>query len=104
MSNAPTRADAAKLASVSISQARRFRRAFAETGFLPQSEDDIPEVLELRSRGGRNLPRLLHLTAAERPLDVFARLFLTAQGHSAKQQSASQPVRRFLSIPLLRDV
>ncbi len=30
----------------------------------------------MRSRGGRNLPRLLRLTSAEGPLDVFARLFL----------------------------
>lgn len=72
----PVRADAARLAAISEGQASRFREAFAAAGYLPSSADVIPDVIELRARGGRNIPRLLCLTAAEKPLDVLARLFL----------------------------
>ena len=71
-----SRADAARLVSVSKSQALHFRQALSEAGYLPPDPDNPPEVIEMRSRGGHNLPRLLRLTSAERPLDVFARLFL----------------------------
>jgi hypothetical protein len=36
----------------------------------------MSEVIEMRSRGGRNLARLLRQTSAETPLNVLARLFL----------------------------
>jgi hypothetical protein len=71
-----SRADAGRLASISKSQAMRFHQALAEAGYLPSESNDVAEVMEARARGGRNLPRLLRLTSAERPLDVFARLFL----------------------------
>jgi protein-L-isoaspartate O-methyltransferase len=70
------RADAGRLASIPEAQAMRFHQALAEAGYLPGNPNDVPEVLEARSRGGYNLPRLLRLTSAEQPLDVFARLFL----------------------------
>ena len=71
-----SRADAARLASISKSQALRFRQALAEVGYLPRNLHAIPEVLEARSRGGQNLPRLLRLTSEEQPLNIFVRLFL----------------------------
>ena len=54
----------------------RFRQAFAASGYLPAAPDAIPECVELRARGGRNLPRLLRLTAAGKSLDILVRLFL----------------------------
>jgi hypothetical protein len=74
--HAVSRADAARLASISKPQALRFRQVFTEAGYLPRNPGELPEVMEGRSRGGRNLPRLLRLTAGELPLDVFVRLFL----------------------------
>src|ERR1035437_818472 len=61
------RADAGRLASVPESLAPRFRDALAATGF-PPSSPDRRELFERRARGGRNLPRLLRMTAAETPL------------------------------------
>jgi len=71
-----SRPDTARLAAISESQAGRFYQSFVDTGYLPSSPDKIPEVIEMRARGGHNLPRLLRLTSAETPLDILARLFL----------------------------
>ena len=74
--NTVARADTQLLASISHSQASRFLHVFIEAGYLPPSPDKIPEILELRARGGRNLPRLLRLTSELKPVDILARLFL----------------------------
>jgi len=71
-----TRADGARIAAIPPSLAARMRNAMAAAAFLPAQAADAPDVLELRARGGANLPRLLHATSSLTPLDVFARLFL----------------------------
>ena len=47
----------------------------------------------MRARGGRNIPRLLRLTAAEKPLDVLTRLFLLGVPvRAAAARAAVSPV------------
>ncbi len=70
------RADTQKIAAISLSQATRFRQAFVESGYLPPSPEKTSEVIELRARGGQNLPRLLRLTSEKTKLNTLARLFL----------------------------
>jgi methylase of polypeptide subunit release factors len=78
--NPPTnqmmRPDTARIASVPLSQALRFREVFIQSGYLAPSPDKTPELIEMRSRGGRNLPRLLRLASEETLLNLLARLFL----------------------------
>ena len=81
------RADAGRLASVPESLAPRFREALAAAGF-PPSSPERREIFERRARGGRNLPRLLRLTAAGTPLDTLIRLFSLAA--SARLESARE--------------
>jgi SAM-dependent methyltransferase len=71
----PARADAERLAAVGAEQAARFRDVLYSAGFFPAAVDTHMEM-EGRSRGGRNIPRLMRITAASRPLDTFVRLFL----------------------------
>ena len=86
------RADAARLASVPESLAKRFRHALAAAGFPPSSPEQR-DLLERRARGGRNLPRLLRLTAAQTPLHTLIRLFsLGAPASLASAREALAPV------------
>lgn len=101
----PIRADPARLASVSEEQALRFRKAFAVAGYLSPSPEKVPEVIEMRARGGRNLPRLFRLTAAERPLDVLARLFLlgvTVRAAVARAAMSPIPLEEWCKAGLLQ--
>jgi hypothetical protein len=70
------RPDTDRIAAISPSQALRFRQVFIESGYLAPSPDKTPEVIEMRSRGGRNLPRLLRLTSEDTLLNILVRLFL----------------------------
>jgi SAM-dependent methyltransferase len=97
------RADASRLAAVPESLAPRFREALAAAGFPPASPDR-PEIFERRARGGRNLPRLLRLTAAERPLHTLIRLFslgAPARIESAREALAPLPLEAWLQAGLL---
>jgi methylase of polypeptide subunit release factors len=69
------RADAERLAAVSAERAARLRDALRSAG-LAGSADKLPVEAEGRARGGRNIARLMRMTAAGRPLDTFVRLFL----------------------------
>jgi SAM-dependent methyltransferase len=97
MSSPPSRtirADAGRLASVPESLAPRLRQALAAAGFPPSSPGQR-EIFERRARGGRNLPRLLRLTAAETPLHTLIRLFslgAPARLHSAREALAPIPL------------
>ena len=71
----PARADAQRLAAVGTEQAARFGDALRAAGLAPTA-GGLPLEVEGRARGGRNLPRLMRMTAAGRPLDTFVRLFL----------------------------
>jgi methylase of polypeptide subunit release factors len=71
----PARADADRLAAVGTEQAARFRDALRAAGFAAAAEN-LPMEVEGRARGGRNIPRMMRMTAAGRPLDTFVRLFL----------------------------
>jgi hypothetical protein len=71
----PARADAERLAAVSAEQAARFRDVLRSAGFAAAGEN-LPMEVEGRARGGRNIPRVMRITAAGRPLDTFVRLFL----------------------------
>jgi methylase of polypeptide subunit release factors len=87
------RPDTVRIASVPVSQALQFRQVFIESGYLAPSPDKIADVIEMRSRGGRNLPRLLRLTSEETPLNILARLFLLGVPVSeASARSALRPV------------
>jgi hypothetical protein len=71
----PASADADRLAAVGTEQALRFRDALRAAGFAATAEKR-PLEIEGRARGGRNIPRVMRMTAAGRPLDTFVRLFL----------------------------
>jgi methylase of polypeptide subunit release factors len=74
--NSIVRPDTDRLAAISPSQALRFRQVFIDSGYLAPSPDKQPEVIEMRSRGGRNLPRLLRLTSQDTLLNLLVRLFM----------------------------
>ena len=69
------RADAQRLAAVSVERAARLRDVLCSAG-LAGTAENLPLEVEGRARGGRNIPRLMRMTAAGRPLDTFVRLFL----------------------------
>ena len=69
------RADAERLTAVSAEQAARLRDVLRSAGFAGSAEN-LPMEVEGRARGGRNIPRVMRMTAAGRPLDTFVRLFL----------------------------
>jgi SAM-dependent methyltransferase len=69
------RADAERLTAVSAEQALRIRGVLRSAGFAASAENSPTEV-EGRARGGRNIARVMRMTAAGRPLDTFVRLFL----------------------------
>ena len=75
METYPARADAERLAAVSAEQAARFRDVLRGAGFS-QSSENLPMEVEGRARGGRNIPRVMRMTGAGRPLDTLVRLFL----------------------------
>ena len=75
MGSYPVRADAERLAAVSAEQAARFGDVLRSAGFAAVA-GNLPLEVEGRARGGRNIPRVMRLTAAGRPLDIFVRLFL----------------------------
>jgi hypothetical protein len=105
MNQNASRVDTAQLASISESQALRFRQVFIDTGYLASSPETIPEVIEMRGRGGRNLPRLLRLTSAERPLDVLVRLFMLGvpvRLATARSALSSAPLEEWCDAGLLK--
>ncbi len=63
------------MAAVSAEPAARFRNVLRSAGFAATAEN-LPMEVEGRSRGGRNIARVMRMTAAGRPLDTFVRLFL----------------------------
>lgn len=70
------RADDIRLAAVPAPQAARFREALQTGGYSQETVLDFLGSVEMRSRGGQNLPRLLHLTSGKSPLATLIRLFL----------------------------
>jgi methylase of polypeptide subunit release factors len=70
------RADAARLETVPEAQCRRIRLVLESAGYIPLSVEEYPPFLEVRSRDGANLPRLLYLTSGGERLHTLARLFL----------------------------
>ena len=76
LSHAVVMADSRKLAGVTEEQAERFAAAFHAVSYTDQSVADAFGALEMRGRGGRNLPRLLYLTRQPTPLNALIRLFL----------------------------
>jgi methylase of polypeptide subunit release factors len=69
-------ADASRLERVSSVQCWRMRQVLGSAGYIPSGVGEYPPFLEVRSRGGANLPRLLYLTSGGEPLHTLARLFL----------------------------
>src|ERR1035437_96786 len=89
----PARADAERLAAVSAEQAARFRDVLRSAGFAAAGEN-LPMEVEGRARGGRNVPRVMRITAAGRPLDIFVRLFLMGIPTGVREaRAAMAPVR-----------
>ena len=84
----PARADAERLAAVGGEQAARFRDVLRSAGMVPITED-LPVEVEGRARGGRNIPRVMRLTAAGRPLDTFVRLFLLGVSTDVREARAA---------------
>ncbi len=56
-----------RLSSVTEQQALLFAQAFHAVGYSDKAVADSFGGVEMRGRGGRNLPRLLYLTAKPRP-------------------------------------
>jgi protein-L-isoaspartate O-methyltransferase len=100
----PARADAERLAAVSAEQAARLRNVLRAAGFAETAEQ-LPVEVEGRARGGRNVPRLMRMTAAGRPLDTLARLFLlgvpTGVGE-ARAAMAPVPLEEWVEAGLVR--
>jgi methylase of polypeptide subunit release factors len=69
-------ADSRALAGVTEEQAMRFADALHAASYSDQSVTDSFGALEMRGRGGRNLPRLLYLTRKPAVLNTLIRLFL----------------------------
>ncbi|MDR3717178.1 MAG: class I SAM-dependent methyltransferase [Bryobacteraceae bacterium] len=69
-------ADSQALAGVTAEQAARFAEVFHAASYSDRSVADSFGALEMRGRGGKNLPRLLYLTREPTALNTLARLFL----------------------------
>jgi methylase of polypeptide subunit release factors len=82
-------ADSQALARVSEEQATRFAAAFHAASYSDQSVADSFGALEMRGRGGRNLPRLLYLTREPTGLNTLARLFLLGVSVSLREAAAA---------------
>ena len=66
----------ARLAAISPAQAARFRSVFESARYTQEFIADSMGGVEVRSRGGRNMPRLLRLTGTGSPLHTLYRLFM----------------------------
>ena len=76
MRETTNRADDERLAAISPVQAARFRSAFESARYTQEFIADSMGGVEVRSRGGRNMPRLLRLTGTGSPLHSLYRLFM----------------------------
>lgn len=65
-----------RLSSVTEQQALLFAQSFHAAAYSDKSVADSFGAVEMRGRGGRNLPRLLYLTRQPAPLNTLIRLFL----------------------------
>jgi methylase of polypeptide subunit release factors len=77
----------ARLSGVTGQQALRLAEAFHVTGYSDKSVADAFGALEMRGRGGRNLPRLLYLTREPSRLNTLIRLFLLGVNVSLREAS-----------------
>jgi hypothetical protein len=64
------------LSSVTEQQALLFAQAFHAAAYSDRSVADLFGAVEMRGRGGRNLPRLLYIARQPNPLNTLIRLFL----------------------------
>ena len=85
------RAEIEPLSGVTAQQALRLAESFHAVGYSDRSVADTFGALEMRGRGGRNLPRLLYLTGEPSRLNTLIRLFLL--GVSVKLSDAQEALR-----------
>jgi methylase of polypeptide subunit release factors len=77
----------ARLSGVTGQQALRLAEAFHAAAYSDKSVADSFGALEMRGRGGRNLPRLLYLTREPSRLNTLIRLFLLGVHVSLREAS-----------------
>jgi len=88
-----------RLSGVTEQKALLLGQALLAAAYSDKSLADIFGAVEMRGRGGRNLPRLLYLTRQIAPLNTLVRLFLLGVGVSvedAKSAFAPMPVEEWL--------
>jgi methylase of polypeptide subunit release factors len=82
-----------RLSGVTEQQALLLAQAFHSAAYSDKSVADSFGALEMRGRGGRNLPRLLYLSRDPTPLNTLIRLFLLGVSVSLREADAAlQPL------------